>query len=660
MRIFLLAVAGLIASAISSSVCAQIFEIPPPAIRDILAPDIREVSMSPSGRFLAVAQSRPRAPSDFENFNRWNRIMVYDAEGEFPPRKIDLGAWRGGDFQWISDDQFIAHFEYLDIFRSGRTIYFVPGSTKPVLVDRETGDLKPLIEDGSGEVLRIAPDDPDHIIIAARFEKRTGLYRLNLKTGKREELVRGARRSSYFVNSRYDPVLRLDFGRRNGFVRYQRSIDGGKSWIRLTDFTRPERANLPPLFAPVASTDDPGRVLIIAPRRGDGPTGVYEYDVINDLYTGTIFEHESADVFDYIEDEGAKKRPRVVWYDRLKHSKYLDKEYQRVQERLETFFDREFSITIQSWSDDDRVLLVFVEGVGKPGEYFRYVREENKLQRLFNTRPRTNPNSVGHGEILEATMSDGEAVYSYVIHPVHDREKKAPLIILPHGGPEGRDYYNYTSAAAAQVFASRGYRVIQPQFRGGGGYGQAWAKKGHGEFGRRMQADLFESAQKLVDRGVADWDNTCIWGWSYGGYAAAAATFLNADKVSCAVVGAGIVDLQSILKWEKRNDDTGGAAYRYWSRAIGDQETDADRIDAVSPRQNVESINRPILLLHGDADDIVPVMQARAFKKAMARAGKSDLLEYVEYENVGHDPSTEIWADVLERSLAFFEEHLEK
>ena len=302
----------------------------------------------------------------------------------------------------------------------------------------------------------------------------------------------------------------------------------------------------------MATTDDPKRVHVVAPRRGDGPTGVYEYDVASEAYTRTIYEHPVADVLSFDTGNDGVLRDRVVVSDRKYDIRYLDREYQRYQSVMESFFGPEVNVQIKQWSADETKFLIFIHGPSEPGAYFLFDAETAKIELLFETHPNVDRGALGAMEVMEAVMSDGREIYSYVTHPVGRATEPAPLIILPHGGPQSRDYFDWSFLAEHQVFATRGYRVIQTQFRGGSGYGAAFADEGHLEWGGRIQKDIFESAQVLIDRGLAEPKNIGAWGWSHGGYVAGASTFLNSGVVSCAVAGAGIFDLRYQVLWARR------------------------------------------------------------------------------------------------------------
>jgi dipeptidyl aminopeptidase/acylaminoacyl peptidase len=192
-----------------------------------------------------------------------------------------------------------------------------------------------------------------------------------------------------------------------------------------------------------------------------------------------------------------------------------------------------------------------------------------------------------------------------------------PTIVIPHGGPEARDYYGYD--AFAQFLASRGYTVVQPNFRGSYGFGRAFADAGRGQWGRLMQDDVTDVLRHLVATGQTDPQRVCVVGASYGGYAALVGAALTPDLFRCAISIAGPSDLpEQILRSSQR----GSATRHYWMRSIGDPGANRDALEAISPRHLAAQIRVPVLLIHGEEDDVVEIRQSELMAQAMNRRAR--------------------------------------
>jgi dipeptidyl aminopeptidase/acylaminoacyl peptidase len=240
--------------------------------------------------------------------------------------------------------------------------------------------------------------------------------------------------------------------------------------------------------------------------------------------------------------------------------------------------------------------------------------------------------------VVHYAARDGTAVTGYLTTPGNaPKGTKLPLVVYPHGGPELRDHLTFDPWV--QYFAARGYAVFQPNFRGSDGFGRAFAASGYGEWGRKMQDDITDGVTHLATAGLVDPARACIVGASYGGYAALAGAALTPDLYKCAVSVSGISDLDDFIGWRRRHWGRDSEGYTYWLKAIGDPDKDEQKLREVSPLQLVDRIKVPILLIHGADDEIVPIAQSRAMKKALDKSGRST--EFIEFEKEGHS----YWSD---------------
>jgi dipeptidyl aminopeptidase/acylaminoacyl peptidase len=249
--------------------------------------------------------------------------------------------------------------------------------------------------------------------------------------------------------------------------------------------------------------------------------------------------------------------------------------------------------------------------------------------------------------------ADGRQIDAYLTLPKGRDAKALPLVVLPHGGPAARDEPGFDWWA--QALASRGYAVLQPQFRGSGGLGVELLSAGYGEWGRKMQTDLSDGVRDLAAKGIADPKRVCIVGASYGGYAALAGATLDAGVYRCAVAVAGISDLHRFLAWER---GSGGSKHtsvmRYWDRYMGAKSPDDPALDEISPAKRLEKLSAPILLIHGRDDTVVPIEQSQIMLDALKKAGKP--AEMVTLQSEDHWLSrSETRLQMLEATVKFLE-----
>jgi dipeptidyl aminopeptidase/acylaminoacyl peptidase len=230
--------------------------------------------------------------------------------------------------------------------------------------------------------------------------------------------------------------------------------------------------------------------------------------------------------------------------------------------------------------------------------------------------------------------------------------QRLPLVVMPHGGPEARDSATFDSWA--QFLASRGYAVLQPQYRGSAGFGLRHRNAGRRQWGLLVQDDISDGVMHLIKTGVADPARVCIVGWSFGGYATMAGLAFSPDLYKCGVAGAGVSDLIAMLEYEAKYTGQWLGDNDYWTWLIGSPGADRARLIATSPAQHAAKFKAPLLLVHGKDDTVVPKSQSDLMADSLKAAGRP--YEYVVLEGEDHhlsNPSTsKRFLQELERFLA--------
>ena len=277
-------------------------------------------------------------------------------------------------------------------------------------------------------------------------------------------------------------------------------------------------------------------------------------------------------------------------------------------------------VRIETWSDDRSKLILKVEGKTAGAAYYMLDAATKHADWLAIEYTTIEPDDIGETRAIEYKAADGLTIPAYLTLPRGAVAKGLPLVVLPHGGPGARDDPGFDWWA--QGLASRGYAVLQPQFRGSTGFGEPFHAAGFGEWGRKMQTDLSDGVAHLAADGTIDPKRVCIVGASYGGYAALAGVTLQHGIYRCAASLAGPADLRAMLAYEEtRTGGTKNGTMRFWQRFMGATSPSDRMLDAISPLKLAAKVDVPMLLIHGVDDTVVPFAQSKAMAAALTRAG---------------------------------------
>lgn len=311
-------------------------------------------------------------------------------------------------------------------------------------------------------------------------------------------------------------------------------------------------------------------------------------------------------------------------------------------------------VRLLSRTEDQALAVAYVYSDRDPGRLLLVDVAKNSAELLLETRPWIDPGKMAEMSAFHIKASDGHPLHGYVTYPPGLPEgEKAPLVVLPHGGPFGvRDSWGFDPEV--QLLASRGFAVLQVNYRGSGGYGDAYREAGYRQKGGRIMEDILDATRWLVKKGRVDSGRICTYGGSFGGYAAIQATIAAPGLFRCAVGFAGVYDLTRLEK----NDDivTSDRARGYVRTTTGD---DKEALRAVSPVFHADQIRVPVLLVHGRKDTRVPIVHAEKLREALTEVGRPP--EWLEEPLEGHgfyDEAARL--RMYEAVVAFLEKHTAK
>jgi dipeptidyl aminopeptidase/acylaminoacyl peptidase len=288
-------------------------------------------------------------------------------------------------------------------------------------------------------------------------------------------------------------------------------------------------------------------------------------------------------------------------------------------------------VNLVSTTDDQRLAIALVHGDRDPGRFLLVDVAKRSAEQILETRPWIKREEMAEMTAFHIAASDGRPIHGYVTSPRGlPAGARPPLVVLPHGGPFGyRDHWGFDPEV--QLLASEGFAVLQVNYRGSGGYGEAFMEAGYRHWGDRMIEDLLDATRWLVRKGQVDGARLCTFGGSYGGYAALQAVVVAPELFRCAVGFAGVYDLTRL----EHNDDmvTSEQARRWVRTTAGD---DRDALRAVSPAFHADRIKVPVLLLHGGKDRRVPIAHAELLRDALTAQGRPPEWEEEPLEGHGY------------------------
>lgn len=492
------------------------------------------------------------------------------------------------------------------------------------------------------------PDHPAEVLIQTYGYSTEGefnsAYRMNVRTGLLTKVAGSPVRDGRFFTDTARQVRIVSGDSREGNSEtFYRGADGD-AWKMMSDSAMDAG-----FLWPAGPTAEAGRYLVLDNRKAS-TLGAYSWTPANDDMK-LLFRSPEADL-----DVAGVDYRGVPWgfeyYDHFPRYWYADdaNPLAGLHKWLTTKFP-DHVVDVTSATDDMKLAVVRVSAPRMPPVFYVMDVPNRTFLHQLQTRPDLKAEQLANVDPIEYESRDGKKLRGYLTVPRGSQQAKLPMIVLVHGGPHGV-YDTFGFDYEAQLFASRGYAVLQVNFRGSGGRGRDFEAAGYGKWGREMQDDVTDGVRWAVADGVADPKRICIFGASYGAYAALNGVAREPDMFRCAVGMAGIYDLS--LLFEKGDIQSVVSGLNYLKMALG---SDQSELRARSPVYNADKIRVPVLLLHGKVDDRAPYEHAKRMRDALTKAGNPP--EFSTEWGEGHGFFDEAnRAAAYEKILAFFAKNL--
>ncbi|KPF76407.1 hypothetical protein IP88_06710 [alpha proteobacterium AAP81b] len=436
------------------------------------------------------------------------------------------------------------------------------------------------------------------------------LFRIDLGNGGETIVETGTTLTvDWLLDETGRAVARADYDSRE--QEWRLFVRPGANWTRR--YEERSAIDTPGLLA---MDSDGARALISSHKSGEWET--YRVGLGDGVFSEPVAELDGESII--VDSETGRMIGQSHYGLTEAEVQFRDPADQALWQRLVRAFKGE-SVSFVSWTPDRQRVVVAVEGPTNGNAFFLVDRTAKTATWLTNAYAGINPEHWQPVEAFHYKAADGFDIPAYLTLPRGAAAAKAlPLIVLAHGGPAGRDYPGFDWWA--QALAARGYAVLQPQFRGSTGFGEAHMAAGFGQWGRKMQSDVSDGVRHLAAAGRIDPRRACIVGASYGGYAALAGVTVETGVYRCAAGVAGVYDLKRMLNTEASEGGWQSAGLRYWRRFMGATRNDDPALEAIAPARLADRAKGvPVLLVHGKDDSVVRYEQTQIMAKALTAAG---------------------------------------
>ena len=592
---------------------------------------MRNVTLSPDGNKIALMRISERGANPV--------LEIYEtADLTKTPFRLNADPMEITGYRWISSSDIVVSFrqQVRDSIQG-----FNRGVYENVLgkLDLDRKKVRKFKEINLS-IANLLVDKPNKILVSLQPKDVAGLnprfrplsyYEFDLNTERKKLVLRGRPTvGGVQFDKDGNPIYALQFSRSSSAITHVMREPGDSDWT--------------PIYTDVATDYEDFRVngfdpqndkrLIVTAHNGRDKEAIWTFDYKNKKFDELLFAHPEVDASGTVAHSNRWTYPNKVvgirYVTDRQHIEYFDAQEKAINEQLRSLIPNAHDVSISGRSQDGKTFLISNRGPKDPRSY--YLIHNGKLAKIGSSKSDIKAEHLARVEYIKYKSRDGATLYAYVTIP--EGEGPFPAVVVPHGGPFVNEYVSYDEWG--QMLAHHGYVVIQPQYRGSLGFGIKYHQKAFlpsGQGGYIMQDDKDDSVKHLIKTGLIDKDRVAMFGWSYGGYAALLAASREDQIYQCAIAGAAVSD----------NDLQRGYFERAFNRPGADESTGFISLmnmwtDSISPIDVVDKVNIPLLMIHGDVDQRVPVKNAEVYLEAAKKTGTR--VQYIELKGADHFSNT--------------------
>ena len=591
--------------------------------------DYRDVRLSPDGKHIALIQNQKDTPVlivvDVETMKAINQISFANKDNV-------------GSYSWANNERLLIFLSSKQRNKERNAYY---GEIYSINIDQDEGrfifGLRSLVSRGKikknvqsldyekhlahPKIISMLENDPEHIIISTSQYQDKGMwvFKLNIYNGKTETLAKvddsdadhKSTKLRYFDTHQELWLSSKQENENNIIARYDFEDE---SWIAYPLIDASFNLSI------ISKYKDEDK-LIVSDYCGNNTISICLFDPINSQLS-PLYQVDGYDTnWLYFDKEDTPYA--VSYFDEYPQYKILDNTHPMAQQ-LSGFLAKfaGYSVIVNWNSTDEKRALITLSSDIQPTVWYLFDSEKNKLTFVANSKKKINTEQLNPQYSFNFMARDNVPIQGYITLPVKTNKAPSPAVILVHGGPHARDYWGFDPAV--QLLSSRGYAVVQVNYRGSTGFGWEFESSGFKQWGEKVQFDILDSIDHLVEKQYIDKNRLCIMGSSFGGYSAIQSSIIAPDLFKCSIATSGVYDIQLHV------EDEAPKEARALTKRIGLEEIQSNH----SPINAIENLKSPVLLVHGTKDDVADVKQAEALRKQLKKHNKQ--YQWFEIENEGH------------------------
>ena len=496
-------------------------------------------------------------------------------------------------------------------------------------------------------LLDALPDEEHDVLIEVwpfHDDPYTRVEIMDVRNGKRRPVTRSpVQRGNFTVDHAREVRFVRGYGQDNASMLYHRKGEGDE-WALINNEKETGRVDIPVGF----SADN--QVAYLRSDSRKAPDAIVAFDT----RTGErrpLLQHEVVDPYVVLYSLGDRGIPVGAQYLGGKvEQRFFDPA--SPEAKLYTMLQAAFpgqAVYVTSTTRDGKLALVQVTAGNNPGDFYLFDVTNRKAGYLLSRRQWIDPETMGGVRPVTLKARDGLDLHGFLTLPPGSGGKNLPAVVYVHGGPYGAfDQLGFDTEA--QLLARAGYAVLQVNFRGSGNYGRGFQEAGAQQWGKAMQDDVTDATRWAIEQGIADPERICIYGGSYGAYAAMMGAAREPDLYACAAGYVGVYDLDLMVRQDKRDS-------RFMSNFTSQWIGEAGSLSAVSPTRLADRIKAPVFLAAGGEDRVAPVEHTELMESALRKAGVP--VESLVYKNEGHGfYKEEHRTEYYRRLLGFLSRHI--